>query len=434
MQALLELDRLGHKGRLRDVLQCSHLPQRDAALARELCFGVQRRLRLIDFVLASLVTRELPSELSLLTILRLGAYQLLFMDRIPGHAAVHASVALGGSRQRGFINAVLRGLGRRLHSHSADPQRPSHELALSGDRCLLLEGSGLPDRETDPVAYHALLQSLPQHLVARWAECYGVEAAGEIAAASSRVPVVFLRRSARCESVVSLATALREEAVQTKASDHEEILEWSGGSSPFATQAYRQGLFVAQDPTALRAVEALGAKPGECVLDLCAAPGTKTSYLADAVTSSGRVYAFDPSPRRRKMIDENNRRLGLAQVECIDSLQGVGKVDRVLIDVPCSNTGVLARRVEARDRLSDESLRSLCQQQAMLLAKGWDYLQPSGVCVYSTCSIEPEENQEVVEVFAKQRGLTIREMTTTLPAVPRHDGGFHAVLTQTDQG
>jgi 16S rRNA (cytosine967-C5)-methyltransferase len=134
------------------------------------------------------------------------------------------------------------------------------------------------------------------------------------------------------------------------------------------------------------------------------------------------------------MIEENITRLGLSQVECIDSLQGVGKVDRVLVDVPCSNTGVLARRVEARDRFTEESIRSLVQQQRMLLAQGWDFLKPAGVCVYATCSIEAEENQSVVEAFAAERSLQITEMSTTLPAVPLHDGGFHAVLTKTAQG
>lgn len=427
LEALLEFELQGIDGRLGELLDTSGLEQRDAALARELCFGVTRRRRLIDFVMASLVTRGLPSNLRILTVLRLGIYQLLFMDRIPVHAAVHASVALAGSR-RAFANAVLRSLTRQLQSRPADPLRRRNELALSAERCLVLSEAEFPDPETESAAHHALLQSLPDYLVARWERCYGPQKAAEIAAASSRQPVVFLRRSGRCDTLSSLADALLQEGVQTEASEHREILRWSGGSSPFSTRAFHQGLFVAQDPTALSAAEALGAKPGESVLDLCAAPGIKASYLADAVGASGRVYAFDPDPQRRPLISANAERLGLTQIECIDSLKGIGKVDRVLIDVPCSNTGVLARRVEVRNRLSEEIIASLARKQARILAEGWEHLLPSGVCVYSTCSIETEENQAVVKAFAAERELQIKEMTTTLPAVPLHDGGFHAVL------
>jgi 16S rRNA (cytosine967-C5)-methyltransferase len=359
--------------------------------------------------------------------MRLGAYQLLFMTRTPAHAAVHATVELAG-RKRGFLNAVLRRLTRMIQDRPADPESSRRELALIGERCLVFEEDLLPDPRTEAADHLAVLYSLPVFLLERWIAAHGVESAARLAEASSSTPAVFLRHTARAGSAAALAASLAEEGVSTEASEHPCILRWTGGSSPFAGKAFAEGWFVAQDPTALRAAEALGAQEGERILDLCAAPGTKASFLADQVGSSGRVHAFDAHPERRKLIRENAARLGLSQIECMDSLEDLAAVDRVIIDVPCSNSGVLARRVEARERITQEAIMGLAKQQRRLLERGWELLRDGGVCLYSTCSIEAEENQDLVEAFARERGLMIRSMQLTLPEVPRHDGGFHALL------
>ncbi len=427
IDALLSVEEQGASGRLKEALASQRLDVRDAALARELAFGVSRRRRLLDFVLGTLVDRKFPSSGHLLTVLRLGAYQLMFMTRTPSHAAVHATVALAG-RKRGFVNAVLRGITRMIEDRPADPELPERELELPGGRCLVFAEKLFPDPQTAPAEYLSVLHSLPEFLLLRWIEAHGFATATRLALASSCTPAVFLRHTSKVESAAVLAASLQEEGVLTEASEHPRILRWSGGSSPFAGKAFAQGLFVAQDPTALRAAEALGAQAGECILDLCAAPGTKASFLADEVTASGRVYAFDANPGRRELIRETAARLSLSQLECLENLEDLPPIDRVIIDVPCSNTGVLSRRVEARDRINLEAILSLARQQKRLIARGWELLRPGGICLYSTCSIEAEENEDLVTGFASEEGVKILAMQRTFPELPSHDGGFHALL------
>ena len=376
---------------MREAIDGRGLDGRDQAFAFELAHGVVRRQRLLDFVLNGLAHRGLPKDVHLCTALRLGVYQLLFVAGMPAHAAVDETVGLVRNN-KGFANALLRRLAQLVHLRSADPDAPTTQLALGPTRSLLLPRP-LPADEGERLA---IVHSLPDFLLARWRAQRTPAELRQITAAASEKADVFLRASAGVERT-TLQAELAAADVQTALAEHPRLLRWTGGSSPFATPPFRVGRFVVQDPTALAAVEAMPCAAGDTVIDLCAAPGTKTTWLAERVRPAGRVFAFDPDPKRRERIAENVARLRLGgTVEIVADAAALPEADAVLADVPCSNTGVLGRRVEVRNRLTEDTFVELAELQRRLLAQAIRLARPGGTVVYSTCSIDREENDDVV--------------------------------------
>ncbi|MGA1608991.1 MAG: transcription antitermination factor NusB [Planctomycetota bacterium] len=415
--------------RLDAVLDLDDLPARDRGLAATIARGVVRRQGFLDHVLAGHCDRGLPDDPRMRIPLRIGAFQLMFLERVPPHAAVDESVALSGPRQRGFINAVLRRVAASVQDRPADPARPRDEVALGEGRSIRL-AAPIPDPGTDPAGALALVHGLPEFLVARWIDDAGVARARARAAAADGTPGVTFRPVGISAS--ELAERLAAAGVETAPSEHPHLLSWVQGSgSPFRSAPFEEGLFVVQDPTAFRAAQALDAQAGETILDLCAAPGTKATWLAEAVGKTGRVLAHDIDVTRRQRIAENAARLRMPWLEVCESVESLaGPIDRVLVDVPCSNTGVLARRVEVRHRLEASAFERLPDLQTDLLLQGLALVRPGGTVVYSTCSIEPDENQDVVAAALAARGEAVELVTETLtePDPPRHDGGYLAVL------
>ena len=423
LRALVALAR-GERDRLREALATDRLEPRDAAFAFELAHGVVRRERLLDHVLAGLARRGLPRDPALLGALRLGVHQLLFVPGMPTHAAVHETVAIVRGN-KGFANAILRRVAdARVDRAAADPV---HELPLGPARAFVLPAP-LP---VDEGARLAIVHSLPDFLVERWRAQHGVAALAALAAAATSTPDVFLRAAADLPAT-ELAAELAAEGVATAPGPHARLLRWTGGAPPFATAAFRRGRFAVQDPTALLAAEAVPCGPGDTVVDLCAAPGTKTTVLAERVRPGGRVIAFDVDPQRRRRIVENVARLGLVDTVVVASdVADLPVADAVLADVPCSNTGVLARRVEVRRRLRPETFGELAAVQRALLAQAIDRCRPGGAVVYSTCSIEREENDDVVQAVLLDPATPRCELGANLRTLPRageRDGGYFAVL------
>jgi 16S rRNA (cytosine967-C5)-methyltransferase len=424
LHALVELAR-GHVDRLRDGLVDAGLSPRDQAFAFELAHGVARRRRLIDHVLTALCQRGLPKDPRLLDTLRLGVHQLLFVRGMPAHAAVHETVELVRGN-RGFANAVLRRVADTIDDRpAADPLR---DLPLGPERCAVLPAP-LP---ADELARLAIVHSLPDWLLQRVAAEHGMAGARAVAEAASASSDVFLRFAAAVDAA-ALRAELAAAGVELRATAHPLSWRWSGGESPFATAAFRRGDFLVQDPTALAAAEAVPCGPGDVVVDLCAAPGAKTARLAERVRQGGMVVAYDVASARRAQIAENVARLRLADVVRIAATPAElpAAAAAVLADVPCSNSGVLGRRVEARDRLLPETFAQMAALQRPLLLQALALCRPGGAVVYSTCSIDGEENSGVVRAVladAQAPRATLVSEATTLPQAGAHDGGYVAVL------
>ena len=202
-------------------------------------------------------------------------------------------------------------------------------------------------------------------------------------------------------------------------------------------RSFKEGLFYIQDPSTLLAVAELDPKPGESILDLCAAPGGKTTFIAQRMQNRGRITAQDVQPERLELIRENYARLGVTCVEASAAPSGVlvnpaKKFDRILVDAPCSNTGVMRRRIDLRWRIQPEEIQRLRTEQLALLTQAAPRLKPGGTLVYSTCSLEPEENSEVVKEFlAAHAQFKLEQERELLPFADAVDGAYVAKLTST---
>jgi 16S rRNA (cytosine967-C5)-methyltransferase len=428
LRALIALER-GEQSRLREALVTKGLEPRDQAFAFELAHGVVRRQELLDHVLRALAHRGLPKDPLLMVALRLGAYQLLFVPGMPSHAAVHETVELVRGN-KGFANAILRAIGNAIADRPADAAAFRRELALGPERTFVLPAP-LPDDEAEALA---VLHSLPLFLLTRWRAQFGTEGMRTITASATSTPEVWLRVGA-ATARDAVAKSLAEAGVETAPGEHARFLRWSGGASPFRTQAFLAGQFVVQDPTAFAAAEAVPCRPGATIVDLCAAPGTKTTALAERVRPGGVVFAYDIDASRRQRIDENVARLALGDVvRVVADVAQLPPADAVLADVPCSNSGVLARRVEVRSRLAPGTFAELAGVQRRLLAQAIGLCKPGGTVVYSTCSIDREENDDVVAAVLGDAATPRCERGPSRLTLPRGgdcDGGYFAVLRRT---
>lgn len=435
VRGLLAIEQ-GKRSRLRDAVDFRGLADRDRDFAWEIAQGTERLHRWLDFVLSQFVRRKLPKIAMQRCVLRLGAYQLLMLSRVPARAAVHETVGL--LRDRGFANAVLRQLSRSIEPREPHPDAARREVALpagpDGPRSLVFATDVLPPPGT--AEFLAVRYGLPDEAIQRWVEAYGLEDTEAIARASHAVPRVFLRPTYREPDPETLATALAAAQVDTEPVEGGLLRVLSGNA--FASPSFAAGGFVAQDPTAFAAVRAVEAQAGERILDLCAAPGTKTTRLLEDVATGdqpGVVYAMDRATEKLERIRENAERLGLADsLRLPDSHDEIlaDPVDRVLVDVPCSNSGVLARRVEVRRRLGATAVESLLPIQRQCLELAVRCCRIGGRVVYSTCSIEPEENQQQIEALLASADPGLRcerlDERLTLPREGVGDGGYFAAL------
>ncbi|HVM51498.1 MAG TPA: 16S rRNA (cytosine(967)-C(5))-methyltransferase RsmB [Candidatus Acidoferrum sp.] len=388
----------------------------DRRLCQELVFGVVRWQATLDWLIAR-KTQARQQKPALQDLLRLGLYQILWLDRIPNHAAVHETVELakqsGFGPQAGFVNAVLRGYARE---HDA-----THALLAEL-------------RTTHP----AIGYSHPEWLATRWQARWGPERSADLMTWNNTPPKTYGRVNTLKATAEALLPQWREENVEYDFAGYDWVEEHSvfelKAHPPLARlPSFQQGLFYVQDPSTMLAVRELGPQPGESVLDLCAAPGGKLTFMAQLVQNQGRITAHDLAPERLQLVEENCARLG---VTCVQALlptalqaQSAPLYDKVLVDAPCSNTGVMRRRVDLRWRIRPEEIARLSALQGELLRQAAALLKPGGVLVYSTCSLEPEENTEVVSKFlSTQVWFTLARERELLPFNDRTDGAYVARL------
>ena len=369
----------------------------DAGLATELVLGVLRWRRLLDFVIGQFLKKSADSlDIEVQIALRLGAYQLLFLDRVPAAAAIYESVELTKRARKAsaasLVNAVLRKTAK---------ERPSGHSATEHVACLL--APDLPIAERLGVQY-----SHPTWMVERWLATFGEDRTRSLLEANNRAPVTscfLLDRQRREDSVASL-----EDVGCHVQAGHLLRDAWAlSGGNPAASEAVRQGWVAIQDEASQAVAHLLGVETGNRVLDLCAAPGGKTLILALAAGAQGHVVAADLHEHRVRSMKERFERAGVRNVETLilDGSQPLPfeqPFERILVDVPCSGTGTLARHPEIRWKLRCEDLGDLHDRQVCLLRNALPHLAAGGRLVYSTCSLEPEENELVIREVL--RGLS----------------------------
>ncbi len=357
----------------------------DAALCSRIVYGVIQNETLLDFYLSGFCSQKLERlQPPLADILRIGAYQILFLDRVPDSAAVHTSVELAKNAKRGaaagLINAVLRRLCREKNALPAVP-------------------------DCDPVRYLAIRYSHPKWLVKRLLALLGREGAEAfLTVGNSQPPTAAQINTCRFDTDHVLC-GLETAGVQTEMHPWlSDCILLSGTGSLERLQSFQDGALYIQDPAARLAVLAAGAVPGNRILDMCAAPGGKSFAAAIAMENQGEILACDLHENKLKRIQEGAERL---QLTCIQTAAADGRTcrpewrdafDIVLVDAPCSGLGILRKKPDIRRRKPDD-LFALPVVQSALLENAANYVRPGGTLLYSTCTILPEENEQVTDAF-----------------------------------
>lgn len=429
---------------LNRLLSAEHLRPADAALARELAMGVVRRQRTLDALIAAFARGDSGrTPLWVRQILRLGVYQLLFLQRVPEFAAVNEAVEQVPRRRsglRGFVNAVLRGVSRAASAPQAGPVPFAPDvIPIAADAFRRLDRPVFADPAADAAGFLAGAFSLPDELAGRWLGAFGgLAGAARVALHANARPPLLLRVNLARASVAEVLGRLTDAGVAAAAHANGLSIVLRGHAELSGLAVFAEGLVQPQDAAATSVVAAPEVRPQMRVLDMCAAPGTKTTHLAERMHNSGEIVAVDVSAEKLARIEESCRRMGASIVRTVLA-ENIGPLvedafDLVLVDAPCSNTGVLARRAEARWRFSNANLAALARDQRDLLRLGAQFVRSGGALVYSTCSLEDEENAQVVRsVLSDEPTLRLLKQRQILPAgagdpARWSDGGYCAIL------
>ena len=389
---------------LEHALDRAALEPRDAALCTEIVYGTLRWQRHLDWRLAAHLHRPLDRlDPWVRALLRLTAYQILFLDRVPRWAAVDEAVSLAKLKSRvpgpaEFVNAVLRALTR---------------------------ATGAPPLPADAVAAAGVRWSYPDWIAARWIARYGHAEAEALMAAGNERPPIALRANRLRIDREGLARRLRDEDLAqtrpTALAPAGLVLE---KGAPARLVPFAEGWCTVQDEASMLIARLLEPRAGETVADVCAAPGTKATHLAELMDNRGRIVAFDPQAARLALLDRGAARLGLTIIQthvggaAALAPRWAGRCDRVLVDAPCSNLGVLRRNPEVKWRRTEDDLRRLQQKQRTILAAAASMTKPGGRLVYATCSLEPDENEDVVFPFLEAHRDWVVETPHEFPVRP----------------
>ena len=423
------------------ALENPRLLPADRRLVAELVYGSIRHRLTLDSILERFSKTRLDRlDYPVLEILRTAVYQVVFLDRIPPAAAVNEAVQLTKAMHfksaGGFVNAVLRNAMRDIEERAAETAAdPRSAVFRRPESWCNFRSEIFPSPEKSPAEFVACAYSHPAWLVERWLKRYGSEGTATLCRADNEVPGITARVNSLKTTAVDLLAKFSEAGVWAEPGNQPNAIRLPSHVRVDELPGFGEGLFVVQDESAMLVAQFLGPKPGQKVLDLCAAPGGKTTHLAELMRDQGEIVAMDLSAERVKMIEENCRRLGITSVQTVtadaarpeglpESLRG--GFDAVLLDAPCSNTGVLARRPEARWRLSPEAISECAARQGVLLRAALSGARPGATVVYSTCAIEPEENEMVLRtVLAETPGLRLEEEKLVLPRTSA-GGGYMA--------
>ncbi len=406
---------------LDSVLSKTKLDTRDKSFVSALFYGVIERKLTIDYQLQKYLTKPLKKlKPDVLLMLRIGAYQILFMDKVPTSAAVNETVSLakknGCAYAAGLINAVLRKVDKA--------------------------GLQLPEN-TDSAEYLSVRYSCPQWLVEKWITEYGHECAEGLLSASLGSPECFIRVNNVKTTEQDLISLFYEEGIICNRTDYENTLTIElKGKDIEQLNSFKKGLFHVQDLSCQLCVKALRVQQGQTVFDLCSAPGGKAYTIAETMQDSGQVFCFDIHKNRVDLINNGAKRLGLTSIKGAVSdasvfNEEIGSADRVLCDVPCSGLGIIRRKPEIKYKNKDE-LDSLPEIQLKILKNGSRYVKKGGILVYSTCTLSKDENEHVCMDFLKNNSnfealiplpeISDEKFITLMPHESGGDGFFIAAF------
>ncbi|MHC4758048.1 MAG: 16S rRNA (cytosine(967)-C(5))-methyltransferase RsmB [Planctomycetota bacterium] len=414
--------------------------------ATDLVYGCLRNLSMIDHCISTLADCPIKRiQSKILNILRPAVYELVYCPWTADYAIVNESVRtaknITGRKQTAFVNAVLRQITRHIKNREAELQNAEQKKVVPQNEMngCFFDTEILPDIEEHAIDYFSLAFSLPSWLIKNWLEEYGLDSTRQICFASNRRPRIWIRPNLLKTTTEKLTEKLEKNGIEYQLPEEKTMVQIKGGSAVKKLPGFSEGEFIIQDLTAAHAVTLLNPKPGERILDLCAAPGTKTTQLAEWTCDKAEIAATDISTERLKMVVENIKRLGIKSVtikpyeEIEKEAQESELFDKILLDVPCSNTGVLCKRIEVRFRIIPDAIEKLSKTQLGLLKSAVNLLKPDGKICYSTCSIQPEENSLLIRKFLEgNKDFELENERLILPSTeqPDHDGGYIAIITR----
>ncbi len=367
------------------------LKKEDKALVQEITYGVTRFRKKLDWIIKQSLAKQgkrLPSDIN--NILRIGIYQVFYLDKIPDYAIVNESVNLAKKSKHyqysNLVNAILRKIIR------------------------IPDNIYWPDINKNPVKYISEYYSFPEWLINRWVKRYGLDLCINICQIMNKKPPITLRINPLRTNMSDLLKIFSSLLVSIKEGQYlpfeslilEEFMDITG------LEVFKSGLFSIQDESSSLASRLLDPLPGELIIDMCSGPGGKTTHLAQLMKNRGKIIAFEKNKKRLDMVKSEGRRLGISNIQyllqdttifCADFYE---KADKILVDAPCSGTGVIRKKPDLKwKNLNDRQLQIFTNLQMKILNVASKYLRPGGELVYSTCSIEREENDCLIKKFLK---------------------------------
>ncbi len=372
---------------LKKQLQNNDYKTVDKGLITELVYGITKNKIKIDYVIKKFSSIRIKKISTwVLSILRMGIYQILYLDKIPDSAACNESVKLakryGHHASVKFVNGLLRNVTRNK------------------------ENIKFPEKKQNPVEYISVTYSHPQWMVEEWKKEFGIDFTEDLCKANNEVPELIVRTNTLKITRDELVDILKEEGIHVKEGKYnEDALILPGVGNIETLSAFCKGLFQVQDESSMLVAKVLNPKPNELVIDACCAPGGKTTHIAQLMQNSGQIIGWDIHPHKIKLVESTATRLGIKNITAkekdatILSENLIGKADRVLVDAPCSGLGIIRRKPDIKWKKTNTHLEDIVSLQQKILNESSKYVKPGGVLVYSTCTVEERENMGVVEAF-----------------------------------
>ena len=386
----------------------------DRRFCTELVYGTVKAGKSIDWIISQYISRPLKKiDPKVIAILRVGMYQIFFLDRVPDSAAVNESVELAKKINVGsskFVNAVLRSAVREPDKAKFPTDDSAETIALR--------------------MFH------PQWLVERWIEQFGIEDTKRLCEIDNIQPTLSLRTNTLRTSRENLIKVLKEQGIDAAPSILvEEGIICNNIISLDNLKELQQGLCQVQDESSMMVAHELDPRPGEFIIDCCAAPGGKTTHIAELMKNTGHILAVDIYEHKIKQIRDNAKRLGvkIIKTEQLDAREigkkFTSKADRVLVDAPCSGLGVLRRKADLRWKKNLEEIKILPRLQLEILTSAAEAIKVGGTLIYSTCTTESAENEDIIKAFNDSHtNFKLERMRTLLPHIDKTDGFFIAKM------